>query len=254
MQESTCVCRSCVDPREHGFFTQHGLPNYNGLFMARSKGAFVSKPSPTHDVSSTGLMLIQMNKKPVFILQGHRDCAAVKILFNTQNKDPVKFNNTEREFLRSHSDAVEAVKEYATVLKPEEQLVILEKICVLQSINNLFSFEDLNLEHNYNPIMYAYYSMTLPIADKQPSDATQLGLMIFDPEQQVFANTPAPEINNGIRIADLINIQTLLPHDHGPFKITHPIDLIKAVRNEVNFTLANVTPHINKPSMQANGK
>jgi hypothetical protein len=112
INNSVCVCRTCVDPREHGFFIQHGLTLINnGIYMPRKKGGFMPQASPSHDVSTTGLMLIQMGKSPIFVFQGHRDCAAVRTLYDSFGKTQNQLNGTEREFQRSYIDALENVRD-----------------------------------------------------------------------------------------------------------------------------------------------
>jgi carbonic anhydrase len=242
MPDNVCVCRYCADPRENGFHEQHGLPALNGLFMTRSKGAFVSKPSPTNDISNTCVMLLKVNREPMSVMQGHRDCAAVRLFFTADKKDAAALDNTDREFLRSCGEALKAVKQFAAALKTEEQLRILERICVLQGINNLFSFDEISKREGYQPFFYAYYSLSRPAHEPQPVRASDIGLMIFDPEEGVFAR--APHGNDGIRITDLIDPKTFRPRAPGRFEITRPIDLEMVARNEARYALAGIVPQI----------
>lgn len=233
-QKYTCTCRSCVDPREHGFFIQHGLALLNEFYMSRVKGAFIPKPNSTHDISTTDLMLLQMGRNPLFVVQGHRDCAAVKILFDTHNKNPNTLSETEREFLRSQSTVLELVKRIAADLPDEDQLMLLEKTCVLQSINNLFEYEGINQKEKYQPQIYAYYSFTSKSTEERPSDPSKIGLMVYDQKQGAFVRSAASKNNNGIRIVDLINPKTFEPFDHDRFMIKEPIALEATIRNEAH--------------------
>lgn len=251
MPGNACVCRSCVDPREHGFFIQHGIPLSNGLYMARCKGGFVPKPSPTHDISTTGLMLVQMDNAPNFVLQGHRDCAAVRILYGSQGKIDSEMNETEKEFRRSHLKALNIVLNYATALDPEQSLRLLEKLCVLQSINNSFEYDSFRQNPNYKPAFHAYYSITPKPSETPPSGPEKMGLMIFDPEQSVFASTGRPHDNHGLRIADLIDLAAFVPYDHDSFKLTAPVDLEIVARNESRYVIAGATPNIEDPEISS---
>ena len=242
MLDNVCVCRTCVDPRENGFHQQHGLPVFNRFFMTRSKGAFVTKPNSTNNILNTCVMLMKEGKMPMTVTQGHRDCAAVRTSFAAAEKDEGSLDNTDREFLRSYEEALGAVKRYAGVLGRDDRLRVLEKICVLQDINNLFSFRELNERDDFQLIAYAYYSLTPTLTEPPSQDGADIGLLIFDPAPGVFARAPLD--NDGIRLIDLVDLDTFRPRHPGRFEITQPIDLDAVTRNEVRYALAGDVPEI----------
>ncbi|HVY13168.1 MAG TPA: hypothetical protein VHB73_06355 [Alphaproteobacteria bacterium] len=248
MTGNVCVCRTCVDPRENGFFAQHGLPPFSA-FMVRRSGGFVPRPSPAHDVSTSGLMLMELGKSPIFVLQGHRHCAAIGVLFRSHGKPPEAWTDTERAFQKSHGEALEAVKQLAANLPEEPQLRILEKACALQSVNNFFQFDEVGaLQKNTRPILYVYYSQSPLSADDlhTAEDAAKLPLMIFDPAQGVFVQLAA-QGNEGLRASDLIDMQRLVPFDRHAFQVSQPVDLRAVIRNELRFAMAGTVPLLEKP-------
>ena len=242
LTDRVCVCCCCVDPREHGFFLQHRLsPIENGFFMSRTNGAFIPKPSPKHDVSMTGLMLVELHKNPLFVFQGHRDCAAVRILFEAYGKKRSATNDSERSFLRSYGDALKLVKENGAHMPQETQLRILEKICVLQSVNNLFEHHDMTQQPDYWPVLHAYYALS-PLTQEQRLNPEKIELMIYDPKQGYFAR--AEKGNNGIRATDLIDPIGCITLPGNDFEITAPIDIEVAVQKEIQIAASGMPPRV----------
>jgi carbonic anhydrase len=239
---SVFACRSCVDPRENGFYQQHGLPVYNGFFMTRTKGSFVPKPSPSNDISNTCVMLVKEGKDPMTMVQGHRDCAAVRISYAAASKKATMLDSTDREFLRSYGEALEAVQSHAGALQRKDQLRILERICVLQDINNLYSFRALDQQDRFQLRAYAHYSMTPTAHEPPPQNGADIPLMIFDPQQGIFTRgakkTAETQLNEGIRLIDLVDLKTFRPHRPGLYEITKPTDLDAVARNEVRAVMA----------------
>jgi hypothetical protein len=129
----------------------------------------------------------------------------------------------------------------AAKLPPDQQLRILEKICVLQSINNVFDYKDLKEKKEIVPAIYGYYSLTpLPPTNEQLVPE-KIELMIFDPRKGVFAYSPHRD-NKGIRISDLMDAHTLVPHSHDVLKVSIPIDISVITRNEVDYAVAGRIP------------
>lgn len=244
MSKNVCVCRSCVDPRENGLYIQHGLPLYNGIYMARKKGAFIPKYGPVNDFSTTMSMLIDLGKEPTVVVQGHRDCAAVKVLFDTFGRPDDELNVTEKEFRHSHDEALQTVKKIAAALSDGDQLRILEKICVLQSINNFFEYCDAMKDKTgaKHPPMFACFSQTPTTPVGENFDPQNIELLIFDPKRNKFIASPDGD-NEGCRIVDLIDTKTFLPQTSQLFSISEPINLAAVVRNEVGRR----TPRSRKP-------
>jgi Carbonic anhydrase len=241
--DNVCVCRTCVDPRENGFYQQHGLPVFNRFFMTRSKGAFVTKPNATNNILNTCVMLVKEGKSPMTVTQGHRDCAAVRTSYAADEKAAALLDDTDKEFLRSYEEALAAVKKYAGTLGRDDRLRVLERICVLQDINNLFTFHELADRGDFHFMAYAYYSLTPTLTEPPSQDGADIPLMIYDPEQGVFARSKHK--NDGIRLIDLMDLDTFRPKKLGcRFEITKPIDLDAVVRNEVRYALAGEVPEI----------
>lgn len=248
MSKNVCVCRSCVDPRENGLYVQHDLPLYNGIYMARKKGAFIPKYESVSDFSTTMSMLIDLGKEPVVIVQGHRDCAAVKLLFNTFGRPEGELNNTEKEFRHSHGDALQIVKQYASVLPEPDQLRLLEKICILQSINNFFEYCAVNFKNSAkSPVMFACFSETPETPPAQGFDPSTIELSAFDTAREAFTQSDVGG-NKGRRIVDFIDTKTFLPHAAQAFGIKEPVKIDKVVLNEIRKHVAQnmaqaATPH-----------
>jgi hypothetical protein len=132
----------------------------------------------------------------------------------------------------------------ARSLSPDQQLRLLEKLCVLQSINNLLGYPELRQKSAYSPTMYAYYSLSPLPADEPIFDPRKIGLMIYNPQTCLFSRAKKPGSNDGIRIVDLVDPAAFIPRGDDPFQITQAVDLSDAVRKEVAEAQIGNVPRI----------
>ena len=123
------VCEYCSDPREHRFFEQHAIPDFDmdRFYVDRIKGACAPKPSPAHDVATIGVMLSELNRNPLFFKQSHQDCAAVRVLFQSHGKRSQDWTTTERALRRSYSEVLEIVKRKSQEPFPSSNSEYLKK-------------------------------------------------------------------------------------------------------------------------------
>ncbi|MDR3425256.1 MAG: hypothetical protein P4M13_09360 [Alphaproteobacteria bacterium] len=216
---SACVCKHCVDPRETGILAQHGITGH--VYQERDPGCLSDIVAP--------VMLAELGKHPVSFIQGHDDCAAMKVLKGAYGKKSP--NITEKKFLKSHGDVLTLVMKQAVNLPEEEQLYILAQACTLKDTNDLLAVQSVLPDDQKFGAIYAYNSLTPKerFAKGEVFDPAEIELEIYNEKTGAFERS----LNNvGIRISDLVDLGTGKPKEDR-YMITKQIDLETFVKGAV---------------------
>jgi hypothetical protein len=222
-ERNALVCYCCFDRRENGMLRQHGFPTF-GINKKEVEGAFVAPARRIQDSSTTGPVLLRLDDEPVFVVQGHMDCVAIKTLFDSYGQ--TLLNDSERELRKSHGAILDQVMKATGGMEENTRRTVLEKMCVLQSVNHIFESAKAS---GCRPVVYAYYSLS-PMTDLDSViDPATFPLMIFDPGQGGFAGA---ERNKNIRMTDLLDVRKSAPRSEDGFQLTQPINLASAIHNE----------------------
>jgi hypothetical protein len=214
-----CACHCCFDPRESGFFAQHGIQNPEGVYQSRGPGGLQARENS---------MLVERGMLPdIDMVQGHTDCVAVKGLLDTTGR-PTHLPH-EQAMLKTHGRVLQEVNELANLGAPDYRREILEMACVAESVNNKIAAADagfiVTAKHRL-----AYLSLTPPVARNgavpKAKPANDVPLAIYDPTVGRFV---MPADGMDIRLGNMMKDDALLER----FSIMWPIDTAALIKKEL---------------------